>query len=325
MKDAQDGWQPSPAPGASVGRRAQRRLLGWVRRRTRAATFAALSAARRQARRVPHFNLRRDRYVILSDTHKGDRTPVVDEFLMNEALYCDALAHYLDEDFRLVLNGDIEEGWKSAYPDVVAAYRDSAIALEREFAQRGPDHYLRIYGNHDIDLAQPDFADHLLTPVMGQPVGAHAAVLLGDQIIIAHGHQGDFSSERFSWFSRRVVQYLWRPLQRSLRLPWRYRAVLQASLSERDRLLAAWARASRLLLIAGHTHQPVMVPAANDAAPAYRRHYLNGGCCVYEQALTGVEIDRGEIRLVKWETTPGGRPRRDVLQSTDLGPALRRL
>ena len=38
-------------------------------------------------------------------------------------------------------------------------------------------------------------------------------------LYLAHGHQGTADSDRFGWFSRLVVRYVWRPLQRRLDMP----------------------------------------------------------------------------------------------------------
>ncbi len=297
----------------------------------RAYTFLALARARRAALHIRDFDLSRDRYIIFSDTHKGDRSRGADEFQINDELYCHALEYYLNCDYRLVLNGDIEEGWKASYDAIIAAYESTAFQWEREFARRGPGHYLRIWGNHDMDWRNPGLVKRYLQPVLRQPVRVHPAVLLGDRIMIAHGHQGDFNSDRLAWLSRRVVRYLWKPIQRVLGVVPSRNPHINRLTRLRDRHLAAWTHAQRLLLIAGHTHAPLMdllngnhQHATGDSAPP--AHYINGGCCVDNHSITGVEIDQGEIRLVKWESAGELAPiRRTVFQRADLGASLAQL
>lgn len=284
-------------------------------------TYLALGHARRQAFHIRDFDIDRDRCIIFSDLHKGDRTRGADEFQINEDIYCHALGHYLGEDFRLVLNGDIEEGWKAPYQTIIDAYADTAFALEREFARRGPTHYLRTWGNHDLDWANPRLADRVLRPLFGVPVKVHQAILLGDHIMIAHGHQGEFNSDRMAWLSRRVIRYLWKPVQKLVDFSPRRTAQNYDLAHRRDKHLAAWASAARTLLIAGHTHMPTM-PALN--LRERRAPYLNDGCCVHQRTITGIEIDRGEIRLVKWDGSHDGI-QRTVFQQGDLAAYLARL
>ena len=48
----------------------------------------------------------------------------------------------------------------------------------------------------------------------------------------------------------------------------------------------------RHILITGHTHRPVL-----PAEPAY---YYNTGSCVHPRCITCIELERGELTLVKW-------------------------
>lgn len=290
-------------------------------------TFEAMNRARRKALRISDYQIERDRYVIFSDTHKGDRTRGSDEFQINDDLYCTALNHYLNEDYRLVLNGDVEEGWKASFQTIIDAYRSTAFAWERAFAQQGPGYYLRTWGNHDVDWHDPALVERTLSPALGVPVQVHPAILLGDRIMIAHGHQGDFNSDRLAWLSRRLVGRLWKPIQRLINFSPRRTAQNNELVHNRDKHLSAWAQAYRMLVIAGHTHKPVMSAlierAAENGTSDNGRYYLNDGCCVHNRSITGIEIDRGELRLVKWsmgETTSPAR--RTVFQRADLGATL---
>ncbi|MBN1680136.1 MAG: hypothetical protein JW966_07580 [Anaerolineae bacterium] len=267
--------------------------------------------------------------------------------------------YYLNNDFRLVLNGDIEEGWKSSYSDIIEAYGDTAYHLERQFAQRGKDYYLRTYGNHDIDWANPAMVDAYLKPVIGQPVAVHSGVLLGDQMFITHGHQGDLGSDRNIWLSRRVVRHLWGPLQNMFLFKINRAAENSLIRRNRDKFLQQWGKANRLMVIAGHTHRPMLHPFpalknlvqfssgnGHNTVPDLNTlffpedgvdptmYYINDGCCVHSDGITGIEIDRGVIRLVKWATTTSIAGRngsgmcgisqivRSIFRSTDLETLL---
>ena len=63
-----------------------------------------------------------------------------------------------------------------------------------------------------------------------------------------------------------------------------------------------------------------------------RLHYVNDGCCVHKRAITGIEIDRGEIRLIRWQKQSskqlarlGELSERMIFQRNDLGALLGRL
>jgi UDP-2,3-diacylglucosamine pyrophosphatase LpxH len=315
-------------------------------------TFQSLDATRKDALHIPNYQIKSDRYVILSDVHKGDRERGSDDFQRNEMVYCYALQYYLDRDYRLVLNGDIEEGWEAEHSAIVEAYESTAFAMERHFANQGTERYIRIYGNHDMDWADPQQVKTHLVPVLG-PIQVHSGALLGDRIFITHGHQGDPYSELSAGFSRLVVRHLWRPLQSTLGLMSNRAAENNFIRRRRDKYLYDWAKASRLLLIAGHTHRPMfrsfsktyqlklvrdgLMMQLRSTTDPYLRYllpaaikridqviaasteeleedkeisriednptpcYFNDGCCVHTNGMTGTEIDRGQIRLVKWE------------------------
>lgn len=293
-------------------------------------TFESLSASLRQALHIRDYQITKDRYIVLSDVHKGSRQANTDEFLHNERLYCHALRYYADQGYRLVLNGDIKEGWKLDYHKIIESYEDTAFAAEREFARQGPHFYHRIFGNHDQDWADPGKVARYLKPVLG-PVNVYPAIILGSRIVITHGHQGDPHSDQGARLSRFVVRHLWRPVQRITGLSMLQDAANHILYWAREQHLAEWARVNRLLLIAGHTHRPMLNVRAANEPPAY---YVNNGCCVHLDGITGLEIDEGEIRLVKWgqpqdavSKIPAAKidPQRVIFQSTDLGAMLARL
>lgn len=281
-------------------------------------TLHSLDKYRRNAYVVTDFDLRRSRYVIFSDLHKGDARPHVDEFMPNKTLYSHALRYYLDHDFGLILNGDIEESWKNDYATIINTYADSIYALERAFAQQGPRRHLRIWGNHDLDWQNPRHVQRHLNPVLGRPIQVHGAVLLGDNILITHGHQGDPRSDNFgATFSRVFVRYIWQALQRWFGLKIPVITDINVTWRPREQFLHQWAVKRRHLLIAGHTHRPMF--AAPFKSPTL--HYINSGSCLATNTLHCVEIEHGEIRLVQWAADHPA-PHRAIQRNADLGGLL---
>jgi hypothetical protein len=61
--------------------------------------------------------------------------------------------------------------------------------------------------------------------------------------------------------------------------------------------IMAWIRQHNQPTLCGHTHRSTL--PAPGALP-----YFNTGSCVHPRCITGVEIQNGEISLVKWWVAP---------------------
>jgi UDP-2,3-diacylglucosamine pyrophosphatase LpxH len=263
------------------------------------------------------------KYVVFSDVHRGNRKDKGDDFKHNEDLYLRALDHYMKHDFALVLAGDVEDGWECNCETIIEAYRESVYEMERRFVEKGA--YYRVWGNHDSDWADSVKVERLLAPALGN-VAVYPALVLGDKIVIVHGHQGDLLSDVYAWASRLFNKYFWKPvLQDRLGMKNTLRTAYSTIRGhDRDKSLYAWATRRKMLLIAGHTHRGMfesyskadrMILKAREAgddgpggavetprlgadpAPSY----FNDGCCIFTDGMTAIEIDAGQIRLVKWE------------------------
>lgn len=318
-----------------------------------------------------------DRYIILSDLHRGIRN-ASDDFRQNESAYNAALAYYFRVGHTLILLGDAEELWQERPEAVLAAYRRS-IELEARFHQAG--RYVRIWGNHDDHWQFEDRVEEMLAPRYGDPpLEVYEALLLeateGDtslgELLCVHGHQGDRKSNRWSWFTRYVIRFLWRPVQRLLKVSKNTPARDWYLENGLHRALYAWAeRQQDLILITGHVHTPVFESyspearikadlrqmqeeAGDNPTPAQieaqaqamarlewvrtklrkRRQqegdvafekpwYFGTGCSCYRDGqITGIEIDRGEIRLIRWPDE-SDQPRPLILARDSLGKLLR--
>ena len=60
-----------------------------------------------------------------------------------------------------------------------------------------------------------------------------------------------------------------------------------------------WSGARRTILISGHTHR-ASYPCPGETFSTYDNLYFNTGSCVHPRCITGIEIQNGEISLVKW-------------------------
>lgn len=210
-------------------------------------------------------------------------------------------------------------------------------------------------------------------------------------IILSDVHKGDPHSDRGVSLSRIVVRIGWKFLQNIFKFTNNRAARNNKIRNNRDKYLYEWAKARKLLMIAGHTHRGMFesysktyqllqkarmihkkLMKTDDLAERLLLEkakkeiirmivdskeerekgkttsrleekplpcYFNDGCCVHKDGITGIEIDRGTIRLVKWELSDTrcgneeGRvrvahligPERKIYQSGDIGRILSKI
>ena len=174
-------------------------------------------------------------------------------------------------------------------------------------------------------------------------------------IYMTHGHQGDLQSDG-NWFSKWFVSDIWAPFQSYLRINPNTPANNDLLKTDHNRIMYEWSsKRKNTLLITGHTHQPVfrsltelevVYERLNDAKKAkndalvtelenritklhlegnippdfngYLDTYFNSGCCCFDDGdITGIEIEGGYIRLIKWEYK-GKQSLRIVLEECKL-------
>jgi predicted phosphodiesterase len=118
----------------------------------------------------------------------------------------------------------------------------------------------------------------------------------GASVFVTHGHQVDLKSDRLLPLSRMIVRHIWRRIQSIDFLKRFYSGVRRSAIAIEARL-KAWTQAHRQLTICGHTHQPAA--ASYGDAP-----YFNTGSFIEPGRATGLEIQGGEICLVRWTEHP---------------------
>lgn len=302
---------------------------------------------------IRSLDLDQSRMVIFSDHHKGAGDDA-DDFRASAAVYQRALEYYNQRSYTLTILGDAEELWECRPAEVIATY-PHILQCEKPF--HDSDRYVRIFGNHDDDWRYPDQVDRHLEEFFDQLIvhesirySVYEGVERMGTLFLVHGHQGTALNDRYGGLSRLVVRYLWRPFQRLTNIrsttpatDWRLR-------QKHDIAMYNWAvRQEGLILIAGHTHKPIFpspdridelseqyselthqpeTPPAETLdqisadlafAKAQRQPcYLNSGCCSFSDgSITGIEIEGGNIRLVRWRMQEGD-PIRSVLDTAGL-------
>lgn len=282
-----------------------------------------------------------DRFIIFSDQHKGAKDGA-DDFALAEKNYLKALEYYNQNNFHFISLGDGEELWENTIA-AVKKHNVASFGKEKLFLQRNA--FTKVFGNHDLDWDNSPLAPLELEGIYGQKVPIYAGVILkttGDNplsIFLTHGHQGDEMSDG-NWFSKWFVANIWAPLQAYLQINPNTPAFQDHLKTAHNLFMYEWiAPKNNMLLITGHTHQPVfqslthlerlyknlaLAKEKNDQATiqlieneiylnkikgqtlpdftGYKPTYFNSGCCCFNDGdITGIEIVDTKIRLIKWE------------------------
>jgi predicted phosphodiesterase len=264
-----------------------------------------------------------EKFIIFSDHHKGAKNGA-DDFWNNEPIYVKALNHYNQNNYQLILLGDVEELWENKI-DEVLLYNQTSINHEQQFAQRSALH--KVFGNHDIFWKLQSNQTKHLANFTGATMPVFEAIILQHPLLnlfCTHGHQGDTLSDNnptSAWF----VANIWAPLQRYLKLNPNQLSKDDLLKNKHNKIMHQWAASQKnTVLITGHTHKPVFASGVFSNHPnnqiginnITKPVYFNTGCCCFNDGdITGIEITFTEIALVKWHAASG---QKIVLETTEL-------
>lgn len=206
------------------------------------------------------FDCNKDRFIILSDQHKGAKNDA-DDFAIAEKNYLAALDYYYQNDFYYINLGDSEELWENTLY-AVKKHNKISFKKERSFSTAGK--FTKIFGNHDLYWDNDPFAAIQLDNLYGENLRTYEGMILQTKIngsvlkiFLTHGHQGDLQSDG-NWFSKWFVANVWARLQAYLRLNPNTPAYDVELKTVHNRLMYEWSsEQTNILLITGHTHQPV--------------------------------------------------------------------
>jgi len=326
------------------------------------------------------------RIIIFSDHHRGAKNGA-DDFMKAETSYLAALDYYFENKFQYISLGDSEELWENTLSQVK---KNNTLTFEAEKRFILKDKFFKVFGNHDLYWDNSPIASQQLKAIYGKKLRVFEGIILEKDnkeehtqkektnnpfsifkiksdaedevlpiancpltIFLTHGHQGDASSDG-NWFSKFFVANIWAPLQSYLRINFNTPAYDEDLKTAHNLIMYEWsAKYKSLILITGHTHQPVfeslthpekLYKQLGDALKANRSDevkqieeeikrrgrdykttpaqyltmkpsYFNSGCCCYRDGdITGIEITYEKISLVKWNINK----QREVLDETTL-------
>lgn len=258
---------------------------------------------------VEYFD-KNSKYIIMGDVHRGDDS-VSDEFARNQSIYNHVLNYYYKEGYVYIEAGDGDELWEHKnFKHIRIAHKDIFIALKKFFDK---DRLRMIYGNHNIFLRDQKYVEknyyqfydeynqkrvdlfHNIKPI-------EALILkhkISDQeILVVHGHQGDFINDQLWLISMILLRYFWRFLHI---VGFENPASPARNLYKRHKVeknYNKWIKKHKIMLICGHTHRAKF--PKRDELP-----YFNTGCCINTRGIPGIEIVNDTIQMVDWRVKCG--------------------
>lgn len=259
------------------------------------------------------------KYILFSDCHRGVGN-ANDNFLKNEFLFLAALNFYYQKGFTYLELGDGDELWENRSIQKIKEMHPRSFEMMMRYYNSGRMYAL--YGNHDMIKKNFRYTEkHFHTfycehALCEQPlfpgITFHAGIILRDtpspnsrsaqpsarlpvqttDIYLIHGHQTDPLNSTFWRLSRFLVRYVWKPLE-GLGIPDPTSAAKNNTKKKvSEERLSQWAKTNHHILIAGHTHHPMI---GTTESP-----YFNTGSCIHPSGITGIEIEDRCITLVKW-------------------------
>ncbi|WP_417370268.1 metallophosphoesterase [Gelidibacter japonicus] len=246
------------------------------------------------------------KFVLFSDCHRGDNS-FADDFANNRNIYFHALKHYYAKGFHYCELGDGDELWENLSIEPILEAHKNVYLLMKSFFDENRLHM--IWGNHDMAYKNSDYVKKNLFTYFDKRLGADVDLFPGieyhegirlkhtetkQEIFLVHGHQADWWNYTFWKWSRLLVRVLWKPLNVMGIADPTTPAKNYTELIKVESRTKNWIMANNnLITIAGHTHRP-RFPEPGDIA------FFNDGSCVHPRCITGLEIENGEISLIKW-------------------------
>lgn len=186
-----------------------------------------------------------DRWVIFSDLHMGDGSST-DDFKANADLFQKSLSkYYLQKEYRLFLNGDVEELQRFSMEKIVRKW-SSVYELFQRFATSTS--LVKSIGNHDLELA---FTDKY--PFNFKMVDGFKLMWKGQPIFLFHGHQASKKYQKHNQLIGFTLKYIADPLGiKSYSVSHDSRK--QYNIEKRVYHLSSF---KKWVSIIGHTHRPL--------------------------------------------------------------------
>ncbi|TJX12944.1 serine/threonine protein phosphatase [Tissierella creatinini] len=256
--------------------------------------------------RVEYFD-NDSKFIIFSDVHRGNGSHF-DEFSKNQNIYKYALDYYYENGYTYIEAGDGDELWETPrFKDIRNAHFHVFESIKKF---NDANRLIMIYGNHNVYLKDMNYVKNnyyctyseyreMSYDFLNGMEPVESLILknkdTGQEILVVHGHQGDFANDQ-----------IWFPTMLSLKFFWRYLHSLgimnpaspvknNFKRHKIERNFCKWIEKNKIMLVCGHTHR-FKFPREGELP------YFNTGCCIYPTIITGIEISEGCVQIVRWKT-----------------------
>lgn len=185
------------------------------------------------------------KWVIFSDLHMGDGG-ATDDFKRNSKLFETVLKnHYLNKDYALILNGDIEELQRFQVKKIVSKWK-SIYEIFDVFNRKGS--FYKTIGNHDLELQ--------LMKDLPFDYHHHESLKLkfgDDYLFVFHGHQASKKYQEHNELIGFTLKYFANPLG------IKSYSVSHSSQKQYkiERQVYGFSAFQKVVSIIGHTHRPL--------------------------------------------------------------------
>jgi UDP-2,3-diacylglucosamine pyrophosphatase LpxH len=216
-----------------------------------------------------------DKIVVFSDLHMGDGGKQ-DDFLPNSDFFKNILEqYYLKNNYKLILNGDIEELQKFTFKQITEKWRDLYQLFDRFDKEKA---FFKIVGNHDHELCSKK-----LNPSKRPPLYNSIKLNYHDhQLVVFHGHQASLLMERFHFFCTIILKYIANPM-----------GIKNYSVSHgsnvkynTEKRVYNFAREHKIVSLIGHTHRPLFESLSKIE---YLKFKIEQYCRDYSQAEESIQ------------------------------------
>ena len=249
-----------------------------------------------------------DNFVLMSDCHRGDGR-WNDNFSDNQNVFFAALNYYYSNGYTYIELGDGDDLWENRKMETIVDTYSNCFWILSKFYEE--NRFYMIYGNHDMVKKynhfiiqkcseQYDLQKELCVPIFPN-IKIQESILLkhrknGMELLLLHGHQGDFLNDTMWKLSRFLVRYIWSPLEVMGFHDPTSAARNHMKRIQTEKKLSEWSQDNGKFLICGHTHRPIYPQIGQPL-------YFNDGSCVHPRCITAIEITYGNISLVKWHVS----------------------
>ena len=263
--------------------------------------------------------------IFFSDLHRGNDS-ISDEFARNQMMFIAALEYYNRNGYTYIEVGDGDDLWENKHFKHIRMAHSDVFTTIKKFQE--DDRFIMMIGNHNLELHKQEFVKDNYYYFYDEYKGEEEKLLYGlkpveglrltyketgQDILVVHGHQGDFINDQLWLVSMVAVRFFWKYVHlvgfKNPASP----AKNQFKRHKIEKMYNNWIDKFKVMLICGHTHR-MKFPHKGQLP------YFNCGCGIHSKGITGIEIHDGKIMLVQWRIKAGEDGKLVVMRSVIRGP-----